>query len=241
LSTSGLRLAERAIAAHSGPALGSIFAAFDARTAPHPDEEKALATAAGLATLAIETARLHSDLVHRSEFDMLTDIQNRFSFEKHLDGLIDEARQTAGIFGLIYIDLDDFKQVNDRYGHQVGDLYLQQIAERMKRQLRPGDLLARLGGDEFATLVPVVHNRADVEEIALRLEHCFDDPFALESHVMQGSASVGIALYPADAATKDSLLSTADAAMYVAKYARKTCSKFPTGQPDSELASQGRI
>ena len=121
---------------------------------PHADEEKALSSAAELATLAIETRRLHADLVHRSEFDLLTDVQNRFSFERHLDRLIGEARNSAGIFGVIYIDLDDFKSVNDLYGHQVGDLYLQQVTSRMKRQLRPGDMLARLGGDEFAVLVP---------------------------------------------------------------------------------------
>ena len=106
-------MSEHAIAARSGPALGSIFAAFDARTAPRPEEDKALAAAAELATLAIETARLYSDLVHRSEFDMLTDIKNRFSFEKHLDCLLDEAYGSGSIFGLIYIDLDEFKQVND--------------------------------------------------------------------------------------------------------------------------------
>ena len=100
---------------------------------------------AALASLAIGTRRLYSDLVHRSEFDLLTDIQNRFSMEKHLDALIDEARRTAGIFGIIYIDLDGFKQVNDVYGHHIGDLYLQDAASRMKRQLRPGDILARLG------------------------------------------------------------------------------------------------
>jgi len=64
--------------------------------------------------------RLYSDLVHRSEFDLLTDIHNRFSLDKHLNALIEEARMKASIFGLIYIDLDDFKQVNDVYGHQVG-------------------------------------------------------------------------------------------------------------------------
>ena len=75
------------------------------------------------------------------------------------------------------MDLDDFKQVNDMYGHHVGDLYLQEVSLRMKRQLRPGDMLARLGGDEFAVLVRCVRNRADVEEIAQRLERCFDAPF----------------------------------------------------------------
>ena len=152
---SGLRVVEQPIAGRSGPALGSIFAAFDARTAPNTDEQRALAAAAELATLAMETARLYSDLVHRSEFDMLTDIKNRFCFEKHLDGLMDEGYRNVGIFGLIYIDLDDFKQVNDGFGHHVGDRYMQQAALRMKRQLRPEDILARLGGDEFGVLAPV--------------------------------------------------------------------------------------
>ncbi|MDR3735825.1 MAG: GGDEF domain-containing protein, partial [Acidobacteriaceae bacterium] len=129
-SPEGMRIAEQPIVGHSGAPLGSIFAAFDAHTISNVEESKALASAAELATLAVETSRLHSDLVHRSEFDMLTEIQNRFAFEKHLENLTEAARQTAGIFGLIFIDLDDFKQVNDVYGHQVGDLYLQQVAER---------------------------------------------------------------------------------------------------------------
>ena len=241
LNTSSLRLVEHAIAAHSGPALGSILAAFDARTTPQPDERKALANAAELATLAIETSRLHSDLVHRSEFDMLTDIQNRFSFERHLSSLIEEARETAGIFGLIYIDLDEFKQVNDIYGHQVGDLYLQEVAERMKRQLRPGDLLARLGGDEFGLLVPLMHSRSDAEEISLRLERCFDDPFIVQGYALQGSASIGIAIYPADAVNNDALLSTADAAMYVAKNTRKNESRKPAYQRETVLTPASNV
>jgi diguanylate cyclase (GGDEF)-like protein len=140
----------------------------------------------------------------------------------------------------LYIDLDDFKQVNDLLGHQVGDLYLQQVAGRMKRQLRPGDLLARLGGDEFGALVPVLHNRTDVEEIASRLDRCFDELFEVENHLLRGSASIGIALYPDDAATKDSLLNAADAAMYVAKYARKASSNPPKNHPVSAFASERR-
>jgi diguanylate cyclase (GGDEF)-like protein len=180
-----------------------------------------------LATLAIETRRLYTDLLHRSEFDLLTDIHNRFSLDKHLDMLIEEARRKASIFGLIYIDLDDFKQVNDVYGHQVGDLYLQEVAVRMKRQLRGNDTLARLGGDEFAALITVVRNRAGAEEIAHRLEHSLDEPFTVEGYVLHGSASVGIALYPEDGATKDSLLSAADAAMYVAKNIRRQRGSAP--------------
>jgi diguanylate cyclase (GGDEF)-like protein len=215
--SSGLRIVSHTIAARTGPGLGTIHAAFDARTKPHPDEAKALSNAAELATLAIETRRLHADLVHRSEFDLLTDLQNRFSFEKHLDRLIAEARNSAGIFGVIYIDLDDFKSVNDLYGHQVGDLFLQQVTSRMKRQLRPGDMLARLGGDEFAVLVPAARNRGDVEEVAERLECSFNEPFIVQGCVLTRSASVGISIYPEDALDGDTLVTLADSAMYTTK------------------------
>jgi diguanylate cyclase (GGDEF)-like protein len=216
-----LRIAEHPIAARSGPAHGAIFAAFDSYTIPNTAEAEALGMGASLATLAIDTAHLYSDLVHRSEFDLLTDIQNRFSLEKHLENLIHVARQSAGIFGLLYIDLNEFKQVNDVYGHRAGDLYLQEVAHRMKRQLRPGDILARLGGDEFAVLVPNIHHRTDIEEIALRLECCFDEPFTGDGYVVHGSASVGTALYPEDGTTKDSLLSTADSGMYMVKQTKQ--------------------
>jgi diguanylate cyclase (GGDEF)-like protein len=154
--------------------------------------------------------------------------------EKQLDALIDEARRTAGTFGIIYIDLDDFKQVNDRYGHHVGDIYLQQAASRMKLQLRPADILARLGGDEFAVLVPDVRSRADVKEIALRLDLCFEEPFTAHRHVLQGSASMGIALYPEDANTCDGLLTAADSAMYAKKHGRKSGSRHRISQQPIE-------
>jgi diguanylate cyclase (GGDEF)-like protein len=212
---------EQAIPSHSGAPLGTIFAALPARAPGAPEVSNALAQAAALASLAIETSRLHLDLVHRSEFDQLTDVRNRFSLERGLDQMIALARQSAGMFGMIYIDLNEFKLVNDRYGHQAGDIYLQQVARRMKRQLRPGDTLARLGGDEFAVIVSTVRNRAEVEEIALRLERCFDEPFAIEGYEICGSASVGMALYPQDATSRDGLLSAADTAMYAAKNARR--------------------
>jgi diguanylate cyclase (GGDEF)-like protein len=209
------------IDARSGPALGALLAAFGPESPPEERRTEALADGVRLATLAIETRRLYSDLRHRSEFDLLTEIPNRFAMEKRMDTLMEEARQSFSLFGLIYIDLDEFKQVNDRYGHHIGDLYLQEVAVRMKRQLRGGDMLARLGGDEFAALVTVVHSRADVEEAVHRLQRCFETPFAVGEYSLWGEASIGIALYPEDGITKDSLLSVADAAMYAVKKCRR--------------------
>jgi diguanylate cyclase (GGDEF)-like protein len=235
-----MRIVQSEIPARCGPPLGAIFAAFDPAKKPSPIETEALSRAVELATLAIETRRLYTDLLHRSEFDQLTDISNRFSLEKRLDAQIEEARQNAGIFGLIYIDLDEFKQVNDLYGHHVGDLYLQEVALRMKRQLRPHDLLARLGGDEFAVLLPSVRNRAGVEEIAQRLENSFSVPVTLEGHTIQGTASFGIALYPENGATRDELLSVADAAMYAVKNSMRRAETSPAQQPASEPVSKNR-
>jgi diguanylate cyclase (GGDEF)-like protein len=218
---SHFRIIEEQIAARTGPSLGGIFAALDPLSKPSKSESGALSRGAGLATLAIETRRLYTELHHRSAFDLLTNIHNRFSVDKYMDDLIEQAKERASIFGLIYIDLDEFKQVNDAYGHRVGDLYLQEVALRMKRQLRGGDMLARLGGDEFAALVAVVHSRAEVEEIAWRLVHSFDEPFFIDEYMLQGSASFGIAVYPADGTTKDSMFSGADAAMYVNKHIRR--------------------
>ncbi len=237
LDGSSLRIVEYPIPARSGPPLGTIYAAFDARTKPTTIQREALTMAAGLATLAMETSRLYTDLVRRSEFDVLTDVQNRFAMERTLDAMIHNARQSAGILAMVFIDLNEFKQVNDIHGHLVGDLYLQEVAQRMKRQLRPSDMLARIGGDEFAVLVSEVRNRAEVEEIAMRLEGCFVEPFTGEGFVLRGSASIGIALYPEDATTADGLLSSADAARYLSKDARK--GRKPE-QRESDLASRNR-
>jgi diguanylate cyclase (GGDEF)-like protein len=234
------RIVQESIPGHAGTALGTIHAAFDPLTKTRATESETLSMAAALTTLAIETRRLYTDLRHRSEFDLLTDIHNRFSFENYLAKQIEEARQNATVFGLVYIDLNEFKLVNDAYGHQVGDLYLQEVALRMKHQLRAIDMLARLGGDEFAVLLPKVRNRAEVAEVAHRLERCLDEPFKAEGCVIHGSASIGFALYPEDGTTKDSLLSAADAAMYVNKHMRRENRESPGQRQQSGLTSEDR-
>jgi diguanylate cyclase (GGDEF)-like protein len=218
------RVVQQMIRGRSGDPLGTLFAAIPHLVKPNPNESTTLALGTGLAKVAIETSNLYNNLVYRSEFDLLTDLPNRFSLEKQLETLICEACASDGVFGFIFIDLDRFKEINDRYGHQTGDVYLEAAAQRMKRQLRPGDMLARLGGDEFAVVARSVRNRADVVEIALRLERCFDEPFVAEGRQIYGAASLGIALYPEDATNRDILLSTADTAMYAAKQSRKSAS-----------------
>jgi diguanylate cyclase (GGDEF)-like protein len=216
-----LRIVRANIHVRSGPALGALFAALEPAAAQIDSEAMALNNGTRLAALAIETRRLYSDLRRRSEFDLLTDIHNRFSLDKRLNIMIEESRIEERVFGLIYIDLDKFKPINDHYGHHVGDLFLQEVALRMKRQLRGGDMLVRLGGDEFAALVSEARNRAGVEEAKLRLERCFDEPFEVNGHMLQGAASFGIALYPEDGTTNDSLLTAADAAMYEVKHSKR--------------------
>ena len=178
---------------------------------------EALEMGASLAALAIDNRRLYETLIHRSQYDQLTNAANRFLLESRLEEALAHAKRSQTHFALIYIDLDQFKHVNDFYGHRVGDVYLQQVAERFSEKLRGMDTLARVGGDEFIALIPVVRNRAEVDEITGRLEHCFDEPFEIDDYSIGGTASIGIAMYPEDGFTKEELKRVADAAMYAHK------------------------
>lgn len=170
-----------------------------------------------LAALAIDNRRLYERLIQRSEYDQLTEIPNRFLLESRLGEAHANAEQHGHKFALIYIDLDRFKSVNDRFGHRVGDTYLQHVASRLQEKLRNGDTLARVGGDEFIVVIPVVRDRSEAEEIAWRLEGCFDAPFRVDDHTIEGSASVGFAVYPEDGEDEEQLKRFADAAMYAGK------------------------
>jgi diguanylate cyclase (GGDEF)-like protein len=240
-----LHVIQEEIPANSGPAHGILFAGVGSKgflgiRRAFVQEMEILSGVAQLAMLAMETRKLHSELVQRSEVDLLTNIGNRRSLGERLDTLIVEAHQNASVFGLVYIDLNDFKPINDRYGHHVGDLFLQQIAQRLKKQLRSNDLLARLGGDEFGVLLPMVRTRTRVEEIVLRLEHSLKEPFSIEGNLLQGSASFGYSFYPEDGTTRESLLSAADAAMYAAKNFRKKAQGKTAVREGSSPADRGR-
>lgn len=216
-----MRVVRERVPVRSESPLAEIFVALDADSVPGTAESEIVSMAAGLAFLAIESRRVYSDLFHRSEFDSLTGLRNRFSFERDVRAILEAAPPQGRLHGLIYIDLDEFKSVNDRYGHRAGDIYLQAASLRMKSQLRNVDFLARHGGDEFIAFIPAVRSKTDVEDVTERLKRCFVEPFAVEGSVFQGSASVGIAMFPEDGESLDSLLSNADAAMYVAKQTRR--------------------
>jgi diguanylate cyclase (GGDEF)-like protein len=205
----------RGIYSGVGERLGSVVVS--GAEACQEQAGEALEMGASLAALAIDNRRLYETLIHRSQYDQLTNAANRFLLESRLDEALSHAKRSQTHFALVYIDLDQFKQVNDFYGHRVGDLYLQQVAERLSEKLRGMDTLARVGGDEFIALIPVVRNRAEVEEIIQRLVRCFDTPFRIDDYTIRGSASIGIAVYPDDGATKDELKRVADAAMYANK------------------------
>ena len=208
-------LVRRDIYSGAGGRLGALVLA--GAGVHHNHAAELLEMGASLAALAIDTRRLYDTLVHRSQYDQLTNAANRFLLDSRLDETLAHAQRNGSQFALIYIDLDQFKRVNDLYGHRVGDVLLQQVTQRISEKLRSMDTLARVGGDEFVALIPVVHGRDQAEEIAGRLLHAFDDPFQIESFSIRSAATAGVAVYPEDGLTKDDLQRAADSAMYARK------------------------
>jgi diguanylate cyclase (GGDEF)-like protein len=149
--------------------------------------------------------------------DALTGIANRMQFQVRLGETISTSKRRNRRFGLIYIDLDRFKEVNDTLGHAGGDAILVEAARRIARAVREEDLVARLGGDEFAVLVTEIAGPDDVRETAQRVCTVLSTPFRTGHHDFYLSASAGIALFPEDGETAEGLFKNADAAMYRAK------------------------
>jgi diguanylate cyclase (GGDEF)-like protein len=172
---------------------------------------------ASLAALAIDNRRLYEDLIHRSEYDQLTEVPNRFLLECRISTALASAQRHGQHFALIYIDLDQFKKVNDRHGHRIGDIYLQKVAKRLSDRLRSRDTLARVGGDEFIALIPSVRDRREANDIARRIKDCFASPFFVDDLILNGTASIGVAVYPEDGTEAHELKLVADAAMYASK------------------------
>lgn len=153
--------------------------------------------------------------------DSLTKLPNRLYFQSALQRHMAHSCQHAELMALMFIDLDNFKTVNDKHGHDAGDAVLCEVAARMGRVLRAGDVLCRLGGDEFGLILPVVPDAGAAEHLALRLIAAIREPMVIVGHTMPIGATVGLAFCPTDEVDAAQLLSAADVAMYAAKRAGK--------------------
>ena len=156
-------------------------------------------------------------LTYAATHDALTGLRNRLSFNAELDRAIQRAKRNRWRLGLMFIDLDGFKQVNDRLGHAAGDTLLIEIAKRLKNSLRSSDTLARMGGDEFVVLLEQTGTDGEIAEVAQKLLTAIQAPFEAFGGEPMVSASFGVAIYPVDAQEQQGLLTHADSAMYRAK------------------------
>lgn len=156
-------------------------------------------------------------VAHQAQHDYLTNLPNRLLFRDRFSQQLAMARRYSKKFAVIYIDLDKFKPVNDTLGHQVGDLLLIAVADRLKSQVREVDTVSRMGGDEFAILISDVMSRSDVTNLADKILTALSQPYALDGHTINISGSLGISMYPDDGGDMDTIMTKADAAMYQAK------------------------
>ncbi|GAA0794920.1 putative bifunctional diguanylate cyclase/phosphodiesterase [Marinobacterium sediminicola] len=176
--------------------------------------------------------------------DNLTQLPNRHWFQQSLDSLIKRAQQRSQRLGVLFIDLDHFKEVNDTAGHEMGDLLLFEAAARLRNLLLELDLsdpdddevlLARLGGDEFVTLYPDLASSEHAAELARRIAEVLDDPFLIDGRYFRISSSIGITVYPDDGITSSEILKHADIAMYAAKQSGRNQYAFFSPQMNQQL------
>lgn len=159
---------------------------------------------------------LENQLLQQAHYDQVTGLPNRLLFLDKFDKLIKNAQRQYQPVTLMYLDLDHFKEVNDTLGHDMGDMLLKHVAERLMKCVRADDIVARLGGDEFTVILNNV-NRQITERIAQNILDKLSQPFSLDEEVVYVSASIGISVYPENAAEVGALLKNADQAMYFAK------------------------
>lgn len=163
---------------------------------------------------------------HVAEHDGLTALLNRSAFLQILQAAVADVRRSGRGFAVLYVDLDGFKPINDRFGHAVGDQLLTWVAQQLTQVARGDDVVARLGGDEFALLQRGVTDRDSACRLAERLVQAIGQPTEIESHFIQIGASVGIVMSPADAVDAEELLRKADSAMYLAKASGRGCARI---------------
>ncbi|MEO6104080.1 MAG: sensor domain-containing diguanylate cyclase, partial [Pseudoxanthomonas sp.] len=169
------------------------------------------------AAAAIERKRMHARLEHIALYDQLTNLPNRDLLHDRLRTALSRARREHGHLALLYLDLDNFKQVNDNHGHAAGDALLQEVARRLQGCTRESDTVARLGGDEFVVLIEGLRESAHARLIAEKVRRALAAPVLVGGQAVHTPPSVGVAVYPLHGDNEQSLLRHADAAMYRAK------------------------
>ncbi|WP_407277859.1 diguanylate cyclase [Aromatoleum evansii] len=172
--------------------------------------------------IAIDRAQLQADLRRAARFDELTGLPNRRLFNERIKSVLARCARSQSGLAVLYIDLDDFKQVNDSLGHASGDLLLQEVARRLQRCVRGTDTVARLGGDEFVVLLEDVHTPEDARAVADKIREAVSHPIDLDTCVLRTQASIGIAVYPEHGQEVERILQHADAAMYADKRNRSS-------------------
>ena len=220
----------------------------------HEQDQKALEDGAddvlhrnALSSSSLNRALLHAGfrrqqggkLAQQAKQDPLTGLGNRAQLEEELDRLLLRSKRTPTRFGLLYIDLDYFKQINDSFGHGLGDLLLAVIANRLRRSMRDVDLITRIGGDEFVALLHDLHDPNDAALIASKIIHTLSEPITLNGHHLLISASVGIATFPQHGASASELLNHADQALYRAKAGGRNGFSFYS--PDEQAQTQHNL
>jgi diguanylate cyclase (GGDEF)-like protein len=214
-------LFEAALSDPRGRQIGTFRAGYgEERLLSQRDLE--LATmAAGLANLAVLQSRFTQEFRFSATHDELTSLPNSRSSDVSLAAALADAVSSGTRVALVYVDVDQFRQVNEQYGRKIGDLYLQQVAERLMAAVRSTDKVARVGGDEFLLVAKGLHSADDAEAYRERLGSCFAHSFFLEERRVGGSASIGIAVYPDHGTTAEDLKRHADFDLYSAKHMRR--------------------
>ncbi|KPA96854.1 GGDEF domain-containing protein [Pseudomonas asplenii] len=166
---------------------------------------------------AIERKQLHARLQYMARYDQLTHLPNRGFLQERLKAALSRARREHRQLALLYVDLDKFKQVNDNFGHAVGDLLLQEVARRLQQCVRETDTVARIGGDEFVILLEQLHPGESAAQVADKIRSLLNEPMVWDECELSIMPSIGIALYPENGEEAQQLFKHADEAMYGVK------------------------